>query len=190
MSRGSSLTMARTPRWDTNQLRILLGVVNGCYFQEAHWTSRPSGPQSNFTQYIHGTWQWPPPCAMAKQNDRPRAKGAVGCPPCEKTVIFRRVGMSEQWRLAVSVGGFWLCSGRLDPWRLDQKKTKKSGPSGLAFLSVTSHLFLGNALCWGASTKSGVVSCSMSNKDPKSTLFLLMHPNFASNGSPKVRPLL
>ena len=133
MSRGSSLTMARTPRWDTNQLRILLGVVNGCYFQEAHWTSRPSGPQSNFTQYIHGTWQWPPPCAMAKQNDRPRAKGAVGCPPCEKTVIFRRVGMSEQWRLAVSVGGFWLCSGRLDPWRLDQKKQKKIRPVWAGF---------------------------------------------------------
>ena len=28
--------------------------------------------------------------------------------------------MSAQWRLAVSVGGFWLCSGRLD-----QKKSKK-----------------------------------------------------------------
>ena len=66
--------------------------------------------------------------------DRPRAKGAVDCPPCGKTAIFRRVGMSEQWRLAVSVGGFWLCSGRLN-------KTKtKSGASGLAFLSMTSHI--------------------------------------------------
>jgi len=77
--------------------------------------------------------------------------------------------MSEQWRLAVSVGGFWLCSGRLD----QKKIPKKSGASGLAFLSVTSHLILGNALCWGASTKGGVVSCSTSNKDPKGTLFFV-----------------
>ena len=45
--------------------------------------------------------------------------------------------MSAQWRLAVSVGGFWLCSGRLD-----QKKSKKKSGAypGLAFLSVTSGL--------------------------------------------------
>ena len=76
------------------------------------------------------------PYRVKKSSDRPRAKGAVDCPPCEKTAIFRRVGMSEQWRLAVSVGGFWLCSGRLD-----KKNPKiKSGASGLAFLSVASHL--------------------------------------------------
>jgi hypothetical protein len=28
--------------------------------------------------------------------------------------FFRRVGMNARWRLAVSVGGFWLCSGRPD----------------------------------------------------------------------------
>jgi hypothetical protein len=66
--------------------------------------------------------------------------------------------MSEQWRLAVSVVGFWLCSGRLDQNKIPKNK---SGASGLAFLSVTSHLILGNALCWGASTKGGAVSCSM-----------------------------
>ena len=92
------------------------------------------------------------------RHDRPRAKGAVDCPPCGKTAIFRRVGMSEQWRLAVSVVGFWLCSGRLDQNKIPKNK---SGASGLAFLSVTSHLILGNALCWGAATKGGAVSCSM-----------------------------
>ena len=49
--------------------------------------------------------------------DRPRAKGAVVDPPAAKCkkAIFGRVGMSAmKRRLAVSVGGLWLCSGRLD----------------------------------------------------------------------------
>jgi hypothetical protein len=37
--------------------------------------------------------------------------------------------MSEQWRLAVSVGGFWLCSGRLD-----QKKSKEKNLARLGWL--------------------------------------------------------
>ena len=45
--------------------------------------------------------------------------------------------MNAQWRFAVSVGGFWLCSGRLD------KKNSKiffSWHVGAGFLSVTSGL--------------------------------------------------
>ena len=66
-----------------------------------------------------------------------------------------------------------------------KKKTKqKSGGSGLAFLSVTSHLILGNALYWGAVTKGGVVSCSTSNKDPKYALFFVAAPQLRLERQP------
>ena len=52
---------------------------------------------------VHALW-------LCGTEDRPRAKGGGIPPPCGETAIFRRVGMSAQWRLAVSVGGFWLCS--------------------------------------------------------------------------------
>ena len=68
--------------------------------------------------------------------------------------------------------------------RPKQNPKKKSGASGLAFLSVTSHLILGNALCWGAATKGGVVSCSTSNKDPKSTLFFVAAPQLRLERQP------
>jgi len=54
--------------------------------------------------------------------------------------------MNAQWRLAVSVGGFWLCSGRLD------KKNSNffffSWHVGAGFLSLTSHVIFGTAHSW------------------------------------------
>ena len=32
--------------------------------------------------------------------------------------IFRRVGIKAHWRFAVSVGGSWLCFGRLDQQKI------------------------------------------------------------------------
>ena len=48
-------------------------------------------------------------------------EGGIRPPPCGEMAIFRRVGMSAQWRLAVSVGGFWLYSGRLDQKQITKK---------------------------------------------------------------------
>ena len=74
---------------------------------------------------------------------RPRAKRAVDQAPGGKT-FFRRVGMNARWRLAVSVGGFWLCSGRPDhknPFLFSP------GASGLVvFLSLTSCTIFGTVL--------------------------------------------
>ena len=74
-------------------------------------------------------------------------------PPAEKMAIFWRVGMSAKRQLAVSVGGFWLCSGQLD-----HTKNQKifPGVSGLVFLSLMSYLILGNVLCFARNTTAGV----------------------------------
>ena len=53
-----------------------------------------------------------------------------------------------------------------------------------SFLPLTSHLILGTVLSWGASTKGGVVSCSTSNKDPKSTLFFVDAPQLRLERQP------
>ena len=57
--------------------------------------------------------------------------------------------MNAQWRLAVSVGGFWLCSGRLNKKKSPQKF---SWHVGAGFLSLTSHVILGTFDSWVVST--------------------------------------
>ena len=78
--------------------------------------------------------------------DRPRAKGGWIEPPAAK----RRADFSACWDereaafggLAVSVGGLWFCSGRLDK----KNQCVSSDVSGLFFLSLTSYLILGIVL--------------------------------------------
>ena len=55
-------------------------------------------------------------------TDRQLKPAVPGGEEAGKTAVFWHVEMSAQWRFAVSVGGFWLCSARLDK----QKSPKKS----------------------------------------------------------------
>ena len=70
----------------------------------------------------------------------PPSTTAGGAVQQAEGLLVRRVGMKTQWRLAVSVGGFWLYSGRPD------QKNLFPGASGLAFLSLASSPILGTEL--------------------------------------------
>ena len=81
--------------------------------------------------------------------------------------IFRRVGIKAHWRFAVSVGGSWLCFGRLD-----QKKSRIFFWRVWAgFLSPTSHVIFGTAHSWPIQQPAFGLSGLVLNTKPKSGLF-------------------
>ena len=102
------------------------------------------------------------------ETDPELSKGAVDCPPCEKDGDFPACWNER----AMAIGGIcrWLLVvfGSTRP-KKNPKKIRRVW-AGFSVGDITLDFrFLGKALCWGAATKGGVVSCSTSNKDPKST---------------------
>ena len=61
----------------------------------------------------------------ARAADRPRAKGAVDCPPCGKTAIFRRAGMSEQWAIGGVCRWLLVVFGSTRPKQNPQKQIRR-----------------------------------------------------------------
>ena len=62
--------------------------------------------------------------------------------------------------------------------------TVASGCRTLVVMMMTCDVVFVIFYSWGASTKGGAVSCSMSNKDPKSTLFFVDAPELRLERQP------
>jgi len=92
--------------------------------------------------------------------------------------------MSAKRRLAVSVGGLWLCSGRLD-----QKKIKKNpGASGLVFLSLTSGLVFLTFLFWLGPQRELRCRDLRDTRSPNPLFFLWTQHGNAPNGRRQFPP--